>query len=82
MDSNRFLERGSWFFRRAVWPLLHSHRPGPCHHASGAYPHRSGIIGNEWRDLKTGEREYCTGDTSATYIGHRTNPLDGTQPKI
>jgi hypothetical protein len=29
----------------------------------------------------TGEPEYCTGDISATYIGHKTHALDGTSPK-
>jgi hypothetical protein len=48
---------------------------------TGAYPHRTGIIGNDWRDPITGELEYCTGDTTATYIGHKTQALDGTSPK-
>ena len=48
---------------------------------TGAYPHRTGIIGNDWRDRATGEPEYCTGDTAHTYIGHKTKPLDGTSPK-
>ena len=48
---------------------------------TGAYPHRTGIIGNDWRDPATGEIEYCTGDTAHTYIGHKTNKLDGTSPK-
>lgn len=48
---------------------------------SGAYSHRSGIIGNTWRDAQTGAEVYCTSDTSATYIGNATKPLDGTSPK-
>jgi hypothetical protein len=48
---------------------------------TGAYPHRTGIIGNEWRDSQTGQSEYCTGDPSETYIGHPTRPLDGTSPR-
>ena len=48
---------------------------------SGAYSHRSGIIGNTWRDQQTGADVYCTSDSSATYIGHATKPLDGTSPK-
>ena len=78
---NRFLERGSWFSDARYGHSFTVTGPGHATMLTGAYPHRSGIIGNEWRDLKTGEREYCTGDTSATYIGHRTNPLDGTSPK-
>ena len=48
---------------------------------TGAYPDRTGIIGNDWRDPVTGEIEYCAGDPTATYIGHKTNALDGTSPK-
>ncbi len=48
---------------------------------TGAYPHRTGIIGNEWRDQATGAPVYSTGDTSATYLGHNTRPLDGTSPR-
>ncbi len=42
---------------------------------TGAYPHRTGIIGNDWRDRATGEPEYCAGDTAHTYIGHKTQSL-------
>jgi len=48
---------------------------------TGAYPHRTGVIGNDWRERVTGEPEYCTGDTAHSYIGHKTRPLDGTSPK-
>ena len=48
---------------------------------TGAYSHRSGIIGNTWRDAQTGAETYCTSDPGATYIGNPTKPLDGTSPK-
>lgn len=78
---NRFLERGSWFSDARYGHSFTVTGPGHATMLTGAYPQVSGIIGNEWRDQKSGERVYCTGDTSATYIGHRTNPLDGTSPK-
>lgn len=77
----RFLDRGAWF---AEAHYGHAYTVTAAGHAtmlSGAYPHRSGIIGNEWRDIHTGEAQYCTADTSATYIGHKTDKLDGTSPK-
>lgn len=49
--------------------------------ALGAYSHRSGIVGNTWRDAASGESVYCSSDSSATYIGHATKPLDGTSPR-
>ena len=78
---NRFLQRGSWFANAYYG---HAHTVTGAGHATmltGAYPHRTGIISNEWRDAQTGAREYCAGDTTATYIGHATNALDGTSPK-
>ncbi len=77
----RFLERGVWF---ADAHYSHAYTVTAAGHAAvltGATPSRSGIIGNEWRDSATGEPVYCTGDTSATYIGHTTRALDGTSPK-
>lgn len=77
----RFLDRGAWFPNAHY---AHSFTVTGAGHAimlSGANPSRTGIIGNDWRDPVTGELEYCAGDTTATYIGHKTNALDGTSPK-
>ena len=77
----RFLERGSWFANAHYAHGFTVTCPGHATMLTGAYPHRTGIIGNDWRDAQTGASEYCAGDTSATYIGHPTQPLDGTSPK-
>jgi hypothetical protein len=77
----RFLDRGAWFANAHHGYAYTVTAAGHATMLSGAYPHRTGIIGNEWRDPATGEMEYCTGDTSATYIGHNTRKLDGTSPK-
>lgn len=77
----RFLERGAWFSDAHYGHAFTVTAAGHATVLSGAYPHRSGIIANEWRDAVTGAPEYCTGDTGATYIGHKTQPLDGTSPK-
>ena len=78
---NRFLKRGSWFANAYYGYAFTVTAAGHATMLTGAYPHRTGIIGNEWRGNQTGQSEYCTGDTSATYIGHTTRPLDGTSPK-
>src|SRR5687768_17379202 len=72
----RFLDRGAWFADAHYGHALTATAPGHATMLTGAYPHRSGIIGNDWRDVNTGAEVYCTGDTSATYIGHKTQPLD------
>jgi predicted AlkP superfamily pyrophosphatase or phosphodiesterase len=77
----RFLSRGAWFSNAGY---RHSFTVTAAGHATmltGAYPDRTGIIANDWLDQATGAPVYCTSDTSATYIGHKTGPLDGTSPK-
>jgi len=77
----RFLDRGAWFANAHYAHAVTQTAPGHATMLTGAYPHRTGIIANEWRDPQSGEVEYNTGDASASYIGHRTNRLDGTSPK-
>ncbi len=77
----RFLDRGAWFTDAQYGYAYTVTGAGHATVLTGAYPHRSGIIGNEWRNPVTGETEYCAGDTSATYIGHKTAKLDGTSPR-
>ena len=77
----RFLDRGTWFADAHYGYAFTVTAAGHATMLTGAYSHRSGIIGNEWRDPATGELTYCTGDPSATYIGNETKKLDGTSPK-
>jgi predicted AlkP superfamily pyrophosphatase or phosphodiesterase len=77
----RFLDRGAWFADAHYGHAFTVTAAGHATMLTGAYPHRTGIIGNDWRDVNTGAEVYCTGDASATYIGHKTQALDGTSPK-
>ena len=77
----RFFDRGAWFADAHYGQAVTQTAPGHAVMLTGAYPHRTGIIANEWRDPATGQLEYNTGDPSATYIGHKTGKLDGTSPK-
>jgi len=77
----RFLDRGTWFAEAHYGHAFTVTAAGHATMLSGAYPHTSGIIGNDWRDPATGEVTYCTGDPSASYIGNETKKLDGTSPK-
>jgi predicted AlkP superfamily pyrophosphatase or phosphodiesterase len=77
----RFLDRGRWF---ADAHYGHGHTVTAAGHAvmlTGAYPQRSGIISNEWRDPATGAPVYNTGDTAYQYIDSPTAPLSGTSPR-
>ncbi|MEJ6004975.1 alkaline phosphatase family protein [Paucibacter sp. AS339] len=77
----RFLDRGAWF---ANAHYGHGHTVTAAGHATmltGAYPERTGIISNEWRDAKSFEQVYNTGDTAYQYIDHKTDPLAGTSPR-
>ena len=77
----RFLDRGAWFSDAHYSHAVTQTAPGHATILTGAAPHRTGIIGNEWRNPMTGAAEYCAGDTSAVYIGHKTAALDGTSPR-
>ena len=77
----RFLDRGAWFADAHFGMAVTQTAPGHATLLTGAYPHRTGIIANEWRDPASGERVYNTGDAAATYIGHKTDKLAGTSPR-
>lgn len=77
----RFLVRGAWFSQAR---MNHAYTVTAAGHATfltGAYPERTGIIGNEWRDPATGAPVYNTGDAAEHYLGQPTQPLDGTSPR-
>jgi predicted AlkP superfamily pyrophosphatase or phosphodiesterase len=77
----RFLDRGTWFANANYSHAFTVTAAGHATMLTGAYPNRTGIIGNEWRSPETGVPVYNTQDLSATYIGHKTNAFDGTSPK-
>ncbi|MBE7367822.1 alkaline phosphatase family protein [Ramlibacter pallidus] len=77
----RFLDRGTWFAEAHHGQAFTVTAAGHATLLTGAHPRRTGIIGNEWRDVATGEPVYCTGDPMETYIGHPTGPMDGTSPR-
>jgi predicted AlkP superfamily pyrophosphatase or phosphodiesterase len=76
----RFLGHGAWYSQAHYSHAFTVTAAGHAVMLTGAYPDRTGIIGNEWRDQASGAPVYNTGDATATYIGHATRPLDGTSP--
>ncbi|MBL0144366.1 MAG: alkaline phosphatase family protein [Betaproteobacteria bacterium] len=78
---NRFLEQGAWFADAHYGHANTLTGPGHAVILTGAYPHRTGIIGNDWRDPVTGEPVYCAGDPAHGYLGHQTSKFAGTSPK-
>lgn len=77
----RFLDRGAWFADAHHGHAFTVTGAGHATLLTGAHPRRHGIIGNEWRDPRTGAVVYSAGDAAARYIGHPTQPLDGTSPR-
>lgn len=77
----RFLERGTWYSQAHYGHAVTTTAPGHATMLTGAYPHRTGIINNEWRDRDSGDTVYSTGDTAHSYLGHKTKALDGTSPR-
>lgn len=78
---NRFLNHGAWFSDARHGHSNTQTAPGHATLLTGALPHRTGIVGNDWRDPATGVQVYNTGDTAHAYIGHKTAALDGTSPR-
>ena len=76
----RFLDRGAWFTEANYGHAFTVTAAGHAVVLTGAYPHRTGIIGNEWYNPATGEPVYCTEDVRYTYIGNKTTKHDGTSP--
>jgi hypothetical protein len=76
----RFLDRGAWFADAHYGHAMTVTAAGHAVLLTGAYPHRTGIIGNAWRNA-TGDWEYCCSDPNHRYIGHDTRRLDGTSPR-
>lgn len=77
----RFLEHGASFADAHYGHAFTVTAAGHATLLTGASPHRTGIIGNEWRNVQTGEQVYCTGDADASYIDHPTDRLAGTSPR-
>ena len=77
----RFFTRGAWFTEAHYGYATTETAPGHATIATGAYPHRSGIVSNQWLDIATGSLMYCYADPGATYVGHKTAPGEGTSPR-
>ena len=76
----RFLDRGAWFADAHYGHAFTVTAAGHAAMLTGAYPHRTGIIGNEWRDPATTQPVYNTGDEAYTYLDNKTEKLAGTSP--
>ncbi len=75
----RFLERGSWFAQASQGHGFTVTASGHAAMLTGAYPRRTGIIGNEWLDPRTGKEEYNTADAQSDYLGQGAR--EGTSPR-
>ena len=77
----RFLDRGAWFSDAHYGHSFTVTGAGNAVMLTGAYPHRTGIIGNEWRDRASGEPVYCASDAEHSYLENKTPHLAGTSPR-
>ena len=77
----RFLDRGAWFAEAHYGHAFTVTGAGHAAMLTGASPHRTGIVGNEWRDRVTAAAVYCAGDDAHTYLDNKTEKLAGTSPK-
>ncbi|MBI3373581.1 MAG: alkaline phosphatase family protein [Betaproteobacteria bacterium] len=77
----RFLDRGAWFSNAHYGHSFTVTCAGHAVMLTGAYPHRTGIIGNEWHDRASGQPVYCASDAEYTYLENKTPQLAGTSPR-
>ena len=77
----RFLDSGAWFAHARYGHAFTVTATGHATMLTGAYPRRTGIIGNDWLDPASAAMVYCTGDEAHTYLDNRTEKLAGTSPK-
>src|SRR4051812_23692724 len=77
----RFLDRGTWFAEAHYGHAFTVTAAGHATMLTGAYPHRTGIVGNDWRDRTTAAMVYNTGDEAYKYIDNDTEKLAGTSPR-
>ena len=78
----RFYDQGTVFTQARY---AHAHTVTAAGHATlatGAYPQRHGIVGNEWLDRASGASVYNTEDRAHRYLDAAGTPPDaGTSPK-
>jgi hypothetical protein len=76
-------ERGAWFSQAHHRHAFTVTAPGHAVLMTGAYPHRNGILGNDWFNRKTGKMGYCVEDIAFPIVGTPAGAaeLKGVSPK-
>jgi predicted AlkP superfamily pyrophosphatase or phosphodiesterase len=77
----RFFTRGAWFTSAHYGYATTVTCAGHATILSGAYPHRTGVIANEWFDTASGSIEGCSDDGSAPWVGGVARKSEGYSPK-
>jgi hypothetical protein len=66
----RIVEQGAWFTNARYPYLLTTTCAGHATVATGTFPHRHGVVSNEWWDPKRGKEVSCTEDPDQMAIGY------------
>lgn len=77
----RFLDRGAWYAHAAVNDGYTVTAPAHAAFLTGAYPDRTGVIGDQWRDQDTGAWIGNTSDPTEHRLGAPAGRLEGTSPR-
>lgn len=65
----RLMEQGAAYVNAHHNHFLHHTGPGHAVILTGAYPYKSGIVGNQWWDPVAGRIVYCVGDPQGKVVG-------------
>ncbi len=77
----RFFTRGAWFTNAHYGYATTVTCPGHATILTGAYPHRTGVIANEWIDPASGRPEGCSDDPSAPWVSGTSKKNAGFSPR-
>ncbi|HEY7172825.1 MAG TPA: alkaline phosphatase family protein [Vicinamibacterales bacterium] len=76
----RLTKTGAWFTNAAYPYLVTATCAGHATVSSGALPHTSGIVHNEWFDRRQGKVVTCTADPSVRNIAYGAQATGGDSP--
>jgi predicted AlkP superfamily pyrophosphatase or phosphodiesterase len=78
----RLVSEGAWF-HRAAYPYLNTVTcVGHSTVATGAYPHRTGIISNSWLDRGANTLTACTTDATAHDVAYSRDAAGGDSARL
>ena len=78
----KLLRGGAWYTQARYAHVSTLTSVGHATISTGAQPYVHGIVGNHWKDRKSGAQVYSVEDSRYTRLEGRDSPHDGTSPAL